>query len=158
MTDESNLALFVNEGAVWNLLDSKVGDGLAVLVLHVVVLDVVQSLFLNECLGFFLVLINIETNGTNVLAPFGFVCSHHLLSCLHGNVAGFAPGCPELKQDDLVRLMADGECGKFLNFRGALDKAHFLVNFSSAEDVNINRTEPLNGLSNFDIGISGFFH
>ena len=125
VSDEGDLALFVDEGAGWDCLDSEVGDGGAVFVLHVVVVKVGKLLFFDEFLLLLLVLINAECDSSDLALPLLGVSSHHLLDSGDGNVAILAPGSPEVDEHDLTLLGSDGGLSDSGVFRGILKLTEF---------------------------------
>lgn len=147
--DESNLALLVDEDAKWDCLETEVGDRVAVWVLNVVVLDVFKSLLLDESLHLGLIGIDAEPDCSDLAVPLLAVCGHHLLSGRDGDMAVLAPGCPQLDQHDFIGLVADGAGGDFSSLRGSLDKAHFLTNLCSTENVGVD-VKTLDGFLNVD--------
>jgi len=143
VTDEGDLTLLVDEGAGWDCLDSEVGDGEAVLVLHVVVVKVSKLLFFDELLLLLLVLIGAESDSSDLALPLLGVGSHHLLDSFNGNVAVLAPGSPEVDEHNLTLLGSDGSLSDSSVFRGILKFSEFGTDLSPAEDVDVYGAESL---------------
>ena len=113
VTNEGNLAFLVDEDDVWDLLDAKVRNCWALLVLNVVVLHLVEAFFLDKGFAFGLVLINTEADSTDLIAPLGLVCGHHVIGCFDWHLAELAPGSPEFNENNFVTFVVDGDVDGF---------------------------------------------
>ena len=69
VSDESNLTVLVDEGANWDCLHCEVGDGWALLVLHVVVVKFIKFLLVHELLLLLFVLIDAECYSSDLSLP-----------------------------------------------------------------------------------------
>ena len=152
--DESNLTLLVDEGADWDRSDSEVGEGSALWVLNVVVVESGHFLLVHESLLLFLVNIDAEGHSSYLTGPLLVVCSHHLLHGSHWHVAVLAPGCPEVDHHDLVLFVLELGNGDSGVLGGSLDLSEFGTDLCPAEDVQIDSAEPLDGLSYVGVGSS----
>ena len=137
MSDESNLALLVNEGAEGDSLNSEVLDGKAVLVPNVIVVDIRKSLLLDESIHLGLVSIDAEADSSDLSGPLGLVRFNHHLHGSDVNLGLLAHGSPHANQHNFVSFMVDGAGGDFIGFRGSLNEAHFLTDLSSAENLGL---------------------
>lgn len=136
VTEECNLPLLIDQGAVGNFLDSEVKGCFAVCVcFEIVVFKVTIATLGDRLFLLFNVLVYAEGDDTHFASPFVFLKSHEFFQCSHRSGAVLAPGGPEGKQNDLAVVVADLKRAWLAEFGKILELSCRLANIGLAEDI-----------------------
>jgi len=107
VTHECNFTGLVNEENVGNTTRSVSLRGLACTVSNVIMLNSLPSLSLNVFLNSWSIIIDTETDNSDIATPLLLVISKHFLVVCHGSLARRAPGSPQIVQNDLTIFVLD---------------------------------------------------